>query len=108
MCDENRDIPVIYISPRGVSETTSKGENLIDPQELVDILGPNALVYYADDLDFSREMTQLCSPDNFGCYSGSIRIYASHPHIQDPNDSYWHRYISVRNLAELGDEVYTF
>ena len=106
VCDEDRDIPVIYISPRGVSETTSEGENLIDPQKLVNLLGPNALVYYADDVDFSREMTQLCQPDGFGCYSGALRIYAPHPHIQEPNDPCRHRYISARNLTDLGDEVY--
>lgn len=106
VCDADRDIPVVYISPRGVSETTSAGENLIDPQKLVNLLGPNALVYYADDVDFSREMTQLCWPDDFGCYSGALRIYAPHPRTQDPNDCYRHRYISVRNLTELGEEVY--
>ena len=107
VCDEDRDVPVIYISPRGVSETSNVGENLVDPQKLANLLGPNALVYYADDVDFSREMTQLCSPNNFGCYSGAIRIYAPHPHIQDADDYYRHRYISTRNLHDLGDEVYS-
>ena len=106
VCDANREIPVVYISPRKISETTSAGENLVDPQKLVNLLGPNALVYYADDIDFSREMTQLCRPDDFGCYSGALRIYAPHPRTQDPNDCYRHRYISARNLIELGDEVY--
>lgn len=106
VCDEQREVPVIYISPRGVDKMTREGENLVDPQKLVNLLGPNALVYYADDIDFSREMTELCTPSNFGCYSGSIRIYAPYPHIQDADDSYRHRYISTRNLEELGEEVY--
>lgn len=107
VCDEDRDIPVIYISPRRISDTTRAGENLVDPQKVVNLLGPNALVYFADDIDFSREMTQLCNPSSFGCYSGAIRIYAPHPRIQATDDSYRHRYISTRNLADLGDEVYS-
>lgn len=106
VCDEDREIPIVYISPRSVDETTSEGENLIDPQKLMNLLGLNALVYYADDVDFSREMTQLCNPSDFGCYSGAIRIFVPHPHPQEPNDSYRHRFISARNLIELGDETY--
>lgn len=103
VCDENRKIPIIYISPRRGTEIV---ENLISPQKLMDILGPNALIYYANDINFSREMTELCEPINWGCYSGSIRIYAPCPQICDDNDSYRHRYISARTIAEIGDSVY--
>lgn len=106
VCDENREIPVIYISPRRMSEAEGDVQNLVDPDRLMSLLGPNALIYYANDIEFSHEMTQLCNPAGLGCYSGSIRIYASHPHIQDPNDPYRHRYIGARMITELGDEIY--
>lgn len=106
VCDEERELPVIYISPRSIDEASSTGQNLIDPQKLVNLLGPNALVYYADDVDFSREMTQLCKPSDYGCYSGAIRVFLPHPHPKEINDCYRHRYISARSLMELGDETY--
>lgn len=107
VCDENREIPVIYISPRKSDEDPKCCINLIDPERLAKLLGPNALVYYADDLDFSREMTLLCNPSGYGCYSGSICVYAPHPHPNDPNDSYRHRYIKARKILEQESEVYT-
>lgn len=107
VCDAARDIPIIYISPRRIDEKSDLGKNLIDPQKLVGLLGPNALIYYADDIDFSREMTQLCSPKSYGCYSGGIRIYAPHPCVEVADDSYRHRYISARNIIETGDLVYS-
>lgn len=106
VCDETREIPVIYISPRRIEDTSSIGKNLIDPQKLMNLLGPNALVFYSDDIDFSREMTQLCDPQSFACYSGGIRVYASHPRIGDKDDSYRHRYINARNIIESGDDIY--
>lgn len=106
VCDENREVPVIYISPRKMSEEDGEVQNLVDPDRLMNLLGPNALIYYANDIEFSHEMNQLCTPASFGCYSGAIRVYAAHPHIQDSNDPYRHRYISARMLAELGDEIY--
>ena len=107
ICDEMREIPIIYISPRRIDAHPNAGENLIDAQKLVELLGPNALVYYADDIDFSREMSELCRAENFGCYSGGIRIYAPHPHINDKADPYRHRYISARDLSKIGASVYS-
>lgn len=53
-CNEYREVPVVYISPKRVDESDN-GENLVDPQKLVEKLGPNALVYYANDMDFCRK-----------------------------------------------------
>ena len=106
VCDEKREIPVVYISPRRIEDASSLGVNLIDPQRLMNLLGPNALIFYSDDIDFSREMSLMCNPQSFACYSGGIRIYATHPHISDRDDSYRHRYISARSITESGDEVY--
>lgn len=105
VCDAQRDIPVIYISPKGSSESEN-GENLIDPKKLVERLGPNALVYYADDVDFSREMTLLCKPEKFGCYSGNIRIYLPHPHIDEVADSYRHRILYAKDIVGNEESVY--
>lgn len=95
-----RSVPVIYISPRITDEGTVV--NLINPTELANhILGPNALVYYATNLDFSREMTEMC-PSDYSCYSGGVRIYAAQPHIGDEGDHYRHRFIPARDILETG------
>lgn len=106
VCDESREIPLVYLSPRGEEDETVPAGPLLDPQRLAGILGPNALVYYADDLDFSREMTELCSPEGMGCYSGAIRVYAPHPDTEDPSDVYRHRRIPAREI--LGAEKQTY
>ena len=100
--DEKREIPVVYISPRKLDGDEDEGPvNLIDPRELAhNILGPNALVYYAEDTDFSWEM-RLCQPD-YGCYGGSIRVYAPHPRVRERDDQYRHRYIPSRDIQEMG------
>lgn len=100
--NSERSVPVIYISPRGTDGETPV--NLVDPKELASrILGPNALVYYATDLDFSREMTQMC-PNDYGCYSGGIRVYAPQPRIGDEGEQYRHRFIPARDILELGTD----
>ena len=100
VADPKRSIPVIYISPR-ISDTET-AVNLVDPKELSDcILGPNALVYYATDLDFSHEMTQMC-PRDYGCYSGSIRIYAPQPRIGEEREHYRHRFILAHDILDMG------
>lgn len=104
VCDEEREIPVVYLSPRG-GETGETARPLLNPQQLARMLGPNALVYYADDLDFSREMTELCRPEGYGCYSGAIRVYAPQPHPKDVSDPYRHRRIPAADI--LGAEEQT-
>lgn len=98
--DESREIPVVYLSPR---KREDGGVNLLDPQNLAwNVLGPNALVYYAEDPDFSREMHQMQS--DYGCYDGSIRVYAPHPRVEERNDLLRHRYIPSREILEMGPE----
>lgn len=79
-----REIPVVYISPRTMDDKTER--TLLDPAYVARILDMNAIVCYADSVDFSREMTQLC-PQECACYSGSIRIYAGHPRVKEKDDS---------------------
>jgi len=100
--NREREVPVVYISPRATEEGAPA--NLINPYDLArHILGPNALVYYATDLDFSREMTQMC-PKDYGCYSGGIRIYMPQPRIGEEGDQYRHRFIPAQDIRELGAE----
>lgn len=97
--DPARTVPVVYISPRWEDEKVTL---LLDPEKTAKILDMNALVYYADSLDFSEEMRQVCpDPERFGCYGGCIRIYASLPHIDYPNDARRHRQLTVNQLREL-------
>lgn len=96
-----REIPVVYISPRTMSDKT---ENvLVNPNKMARILDMNAIVCYANSVDFSREMTQLC-PDNYGCYSGSIRIYAGHIKIGEKGDSRRHRLITADSLIKMQEQ----
>lgn len=105
VCDENRDVPIVYLSPRAGEQPGAPARPLIDPVQLANILGPNALVYYADDVDFSREMTQMCHPDSMGCYSGAIRIYTTHPAVENEGDSYRHRRIPARDIIGAEEAV---
>lgn len=105
VCDENRDISIVYLSPRLCEQENNTVCTLIDPNVLAKNLGPNAIVYYANDLDFSREMTELCNPDKLGCYSGAIRIYAPHPRMSDRDDVYRHRLIAVNDIIDYESEI---
>lgn len=102
VCDSERDIPIVYLSPSYENGTVHCA---LDPVRLADLLGPNALVYYTNDLDFSREMTHLCTPVEWGAYSGDIRIYASHPNT-DIEESYRHRMIYVQNILSHEEDWY--
>ena len=106
VCDKEREIPVVYLSPRGGATEEAGAKPLLDPQMLTNILGPNALVYYADDLDFSREMTRLCVPEEMGCYSGAIRVYAARPNVDEPGESYRHRMISASRIPGAEEQTY--
>lgn len=106
VCDEKRDIPIVYLSPKKTDESSDDARSLLDPHKLVKLLGPNALVYYANDIDFSREMTQLCSPDTMACYSGAIRVYAAHPNVKSSGDSYRHRLITAKKIMGNEETIY--
>ena len=106
VCDEEREIPVVYLSPRGGETGGESARPLLNPRRLANILGPNALVYYADDLDFSREMTQLCAPEEMGCYSGAIRVYAARPNVDEPGESYRHRMIPAGKILVAEEQTY--
>lgn len=105
VCNQEREVPVVYLSPY-LDEEKHCVTTFIDPEKLVRILGPNALVYYATDLDFSREMTELCTPADLGCYSGAVRIYAPRLDVENEAESLRHRRLGKWNMEQLGEEVY--
>lgn len=104
--DGEREVPVIYISP-GVRDEDGAPVNLLDPVRLTGLLGPNALVFYADDPEFSHEMGLMCPQPDCACYTGQVRVYAGHPHMDKPEDACRHRVIGVRALRSDPESVYT-
>lgn len=104
--DETRQVPVVYISPGRVEESNYEPVNLLDPARLSQLLGPNALVYYADDPEFSQEMGLLCPHPDCACYTGQVRVYAPCPHMDRPADALRHRLIGVRAICDDPEGVY--
>lgn len=103
LIDNMRELPYIYISPLRIDYESENTKLLIDAQELATIICGNALVFYADSLDFCREMQYLC-PDNYSCYSGAIRIYFPHIDTSSETDSFRHRYLPAAYIEEHGSE----
>lgn len=101
LLNPNREIPYIYISPKRKEYGSEETIQIIDPQRLADSVCANAIVYYSDSLDFSREMSYLCN-ENYGCYSGAVRVYMPHMIINDQNDQYRHRFLTAAYIAESG------
>lgn len=100
-----RETPVIYLSPQQLSPESEQARPLLSPKQVSRVLGPNAIVYYADDLDFSLEMKEMCPHSGLGCYAGAVRIYAARPRFDEPGDGYRHRYIQAAYIDEVGESV---
>ena len=98
---KERQLPYIYISPRRIDYESENTKLLIDPEKLATIICGNALVFYADSLDFSREMRYLCL-DSYSCYGGAIRIYFANIDTESETDSYRHRFLSAAYIDEHG------
>ncbi|RNL39785.1 hypothetical protein DMP08_10965 [Paraeggerthella hongkongensis] len=103
IADENRDTPIIYLSPKRHSDSN---QTVIDPQQIARSLGPSAMVYYAIDPAFSDEMRELLPDDQYKCYNGFVRVYMSKPHLDDPGDSRRHRYFQPSTIEKMGDEIF--
>lgn len=101
IADENRDVPVIYISPKRYAVD---GLFAIDPQEVAQSLGPSAIVYYALDTSFGDEMRASLPNSDYKCYNGFVRVYAAKPCVNDPTDPGRHRYFPPSVIEEMGDE----
>ena len=97
----NRDriLPYIYISPYvDGKDEEAHCKYYVDPHKLAEKMFGNALVFYADDMDFTEEMRYM-SPD-YACYGGALRVY-------QPNttEAARHRYMSRDDLVLLGEET---
>lgn len=103
LLDSTREVPIIYISPQRIDEESDEAQVLVDPLKLADSVAGNAIVYYADSLDFTREMYYLGN-SNYLCSGGAVRVYRPNIQIEDETDPSRHRFLSARFIEEHGDE----
>ena len=101
--DNKREIPLIYISPRRLTEDSDEAKTLVNPWKIADSVVGNAIVYYADSLDFTREMYYMCN-SNYLCSGGAIRVYRPNINPKDESDSRNHRFLSAQFIEEHGEE----
>ena len=97
MMDAERQLPYILVSPQVVDRAEKKVSFLVDYEALAKKLHGNAVVFYFDDPDFSREMDYL--NEEYGCYGGAVRAYQ--PNVREANR---HRYLSMDDILEYGKE----
>ena len=102
--DPQREVPLVYMSPCRQEEESQAAFLPVSPEEMAMSVAGNALVYYADSLDFSSEMRFL-GDERYGCAGGAIRLYLPHADRSEENDSYRHRYLSARFIEEQGEKT---
>lgn len=103
LLDPAREVPLIYISPRRLEEDSDEAQVLIDPTKVACSVACNALVYYADSLDYTREMNYMGN-SNYLCSGGAIRVYRPNVKVDDESDPSRHRFLSARFIEEHGEE----
>lgn len=103
LMDPAREIPVIYISPRSQKEEDMEPVLMIQPQALAECVAANALVYYADTVDFSQEMEYLIHPE-YRCSGGMVRVYRPHVDPQTDGDASRHRFLTAAFIESQGQE----
>lgn len=96
----SREIPIVYISPR-TKEQKEIEANQIDIPALAIALAGNALVFYANNEDFSEEM-KLIGDKRYICYAGAMRVFMPHPNPDDESDGVRHRILLHSYIQELG------
>lgn len=100
LLNPKREVPVVYVSPRWGEDGAA--QLLVNPALTAEAVMGNALVYYSEDMEFSREMR--CSGDvAYTCSGGAVRIYFPHPDPTNPDDSYRHRFIPAQTIEEWGE-----
>ena len=102
LSDPMRETPVIFISPK-VSE--GKVELLVDPQMLTDAVGPSALVYYTNSVEFIEEMSATIPERSYRCTNGTVRVYAGRLRVDDPKDQYRHRFFTAEAIEKMGADA---
>lgn len=82
----------------------SDGKHEIDPDELVEYIGPNALVYYTGNVDVMELLNRRLDQHKLRCSNGMIRVYSSKPNVDKPGDYRRHRSIRVGDVHRMGRE----
>lgn len=100
---QERDVPLIYISPYYSDEDHEAGL-LVDPKKLAESVAASALVYYSDSLDFAAEMAHMGKADYY-CGGGAIRVYRPHINLYDEWDHRQHRYLTPSFITEQGEDA---
>lgn len=101
--NERRNIPYIYISPKNNSSSV-KDCLCVNPEDIANAVGGNALVFYATDKAVTEEMNYF-TPQELACYNGMIRIYYPEIETLDELDYNRHRYFSPNQIEELGTNI---
>ena len=100
---EERNIPYIYISPK--NNFSSEEDCLcVNPEEIANAVGGNALVFYATDKTVTDEMNYF-TPQELACYNGMIRIYYPGIKVADELDYNLHRYLRPDRIEDLGEST---
>lgn len=103
LLDKDREIPIVYISPRRVDFGSDITTVSVSPQRLAECIAANGLVYYSDNWDFSKEMLYL-GDERYTCTGGSVRLYCPGINPNEPSDQYRHRIISAKYIADTGED----
>lgn len=96
-----REVPIVFVPLR------EKAAEAVDPVRLVELLGPNALVYYTNGPTQLQIINNLLRTHNLETYAGSVRVFAARPNVEDPADSGRHRFFKYQEIIENGaDYIY--
>lgn len=98
---KERNIPYIYISPK--NNPLKEAECLcVNPENIANAVGGNALVFYATDKAVTAEMNYF-TPQELACYNGMIRIYYPGVKATDELDHNRHRYFRPNQIENMGE-----
>ena len=100
---EDREIPYIYISPKNNS-LSEAGCLCVNPKEIAEAVGGNALVFYATSKAVTDEMNHY-TPQGLACYNGMIRIYYPGVKATDELDYTRHRYFHPDKIEKIGEKA---
>lgn len=102
--DAEREVPIVYISPRCCQEGEGESELLVDPHTVANCVAANAVVYYSSSLDFAREMNYFGN-GAYTCSGGAVRIYRPHVDLEAEGDCARHRYLSSDFIEKHGADA---
>lgn len=102
--DPEREVPVIYISPKRPETEDGEPHLLLQPQALADCVAANAQVYYSDSMDFSHEMGYLGKPE-YICSGGMVRVYRPHVDPEADGDASRHRFLTAGFIESQGQDA---